>query len=242
VRCAACGHKWFQAPAGVILPEDSSPAAAPTPAPAIAPAAPVASAPEPLSEPAPAAFATPAPAPRPPEPAAAPADWRDAATSSPPSAPPFGPGSGAKRRGRRNPARRWTIIALIFALSIAGIAAAASWFGLPRWADDLFVMRDSAEPDLVIELPVGEQDHRTLPNGTIYFGVHGSIINPTDRPQRVPPIKAELRDASGAIVYEWVIEPPIAVLPPGERKSFSEAHTDIPRRAVLLTASWASPR
>ena len=248
VRCAACGHKWFQAPAGVDL---SAPPAPTAPAPRTeTPAAAVdrvpEPAPDPVNMPRPVAE-TPPPVVQPsvnPAPAlVAPAvPWQDTEAASPPPAPPFGPGSGPARRARRNPARRWTIIALIFALSIAGVAAAISWYGLPDWAQNIFVMRDSAEPDLVIELPVGEQDHRTLPNGTIYFGVHGSIINPTDHAQRVPPIKAELRDASGAIVYEWVIEPPIAVLPPGERKSFSEAHTDIPRRAVLLTASWASPR
>jgi hypothetical protein len=83
---------------------------------------------------------------------------------------------------------------------------------------------------------------RTLPNGTIYFAANGSIVNPTDQPQRVPPIKAELRDRQGTIVYEWIIQPPIAVLPPGERRSFSEARIDIPRRAELLTAGWAPQR
>lgn len=134
------------------------------------------------------------------------------------------------------------MLAASFALIVAAVGGTIAWFGVPAWAEDLLVVRGASDPDLVIELPVEAQDHRELPNGTIYFAASGSIINPTDRAQRVPPIKAELRDASGAIVYEWTIEPPIAVLPPGERQSFSEARTDIPRRAVLLTASWASPR
>ena len=133
------------------------------------------------------------------------------------------------------------MLAVGFALIVAAVGGAIAWFGLPAWADDWLPV-SSSEPDLVIELPANQQDHRTLPNGTIYFAVRGSIVNPTDRPQRVPPIKAELRDAAGAVVYEWIIQPPIDVLPPGERKEFSEAHTDIPRRAVLLTASWAPQR
>ena len=133
-------------------------------------------------------------------------------------------------------------MAATFALVVTAGAGAITWFGLPAWAQDMLVIRNAAEPDLVIELPVEAQEHRETINGTIYFAANGSIINPTDRPQRVPPIKAELRDATGAIVYEWIIPPPIAVLPPGERRNFSEARTDIPRRAVLLTASWANPR
>ncbi|MEQ1687842.1 MAG: hypothetical protein ABL874_04645 [Sphingopyxis sp.] len=113
---------------------------------------------------------------------------------------------------------------------------------MPAWAENWLVIRPADEPDLVIELPEGAQDHRTLPNGTIYFAANGSIINPTDRPQRVPPIKAELRDSQHRIVYEWIIAPPTAVLPPGERVTFSEARTDIPRAAEELTASWGPMR
>lgn len=149
---------------------------------------------------------------------------------------PIGP------RGRRNPARWWTAAAIAFALVVAGGGAAIAWFGAPRALSDLFTIGSAAEPDLVIELPEGAQDHRTLPDGTIYFAANGTIINPTDRPQRVPPILAELRDAQDRIVYSWVIEPPIDVLPAGERRGFSEAKVDIPRAAETLTASWAPER
>ena len=229
VRCASCGHKWFQAaaePVETTTPDTaapSSPSAPPlpsTPAPA-----PVAEAPRPAPSPAPTAA----------EPERQ-RDWSSRDIDELPP-PPF-----AARRPRRNPAKIWTAVAVGFALVVSALGAATWWFGVPAWAQNLMPAMAGAEPDLVIELPVEQQDHRTLPNGTIYFAVRGSIVNPTDRPQRVPPIKAELRDAGGAIVYEWIIQPPVAVLPAGERRSFSEAHTDIPRRAVLLTASWASPR
>ena len=167
--------------------------------------------------------------------------WRDRDIDQLPP-PPFGPGAQASRRPRRNPARRWTMLALAFALLVSVSAGAIAWFGLPAWADDWIPVAANAEPDLVIELPVDAQDHRTLPNNVIYFAANGSIINPTDRAQRVPPIKAELRDSSGRIVYEWIIPPPVRVLPPGERVKFSEAKADIPNSAVLLTASWASLR
>lgn len=249
VRCASCGHKWFQAPAGVDL-EETPVAAAPAPAPAT-PMAPVAPASEAPAEPAPAA-----------PPLAQIVEKQNESRSAPESVgrrdfdelppPPFGPGSerndsadgdrNSRRKPRRNPARRWTIIAISFALLVSAAGGVIAWFGLPAWADDWLVGSAAGQPDLIIELPVEEQVHRTLPDGTIYFAIKGSVVNPTDRPQRVPPIKAELRDASGAIVYDWIIDPPVDVLPPGERAGFDGAKTDIPRRAVLLTASWASPR
>ena len=255
VRCASCGHKWFQAPAGVNLDEDRAPE-------------PVATAHEsrPLDEVAEARTEpriTPAPSgqnvDKQPEirKSSEPAPRRDFDELPP---PPFGPGSDRsdnpsesgdqplgnglsdRRKPSRNPARRWTMIAILFALLVSAAGGAIAWFGLPDWADDWLVGSAADQPDLIIELPVEDQVHRTLPDGTIYFAIKGSVVNPTDRPQRVPPIKAELRDASGAIVFDWIINPPVDVLPPGERVGFDGAKTDIPRRAVLLTASWASPR
>lgn len=226
VRCASCGHKWFQAPATLAL-EAVAPVD-PMPAPSVEPEpAPPAPAPIPLAA-----------APEAPEPPPV----RNWATSDIDELPPPPFGASGKRRGRRNPARMWTALAVAFALIVGGGGAALAWFGVPAWAEQWIPRIAGAEPDLVIELPVEAQDHRTLPNGTIYFAANGSIVNPTDQPQRVPPIKAELRDSTGAIVYEWIIPPPVDVLPAGERRSFSEARTDIPRRAVLLTASWAQPR
>ena len=246
VRCASCGHKWFQSP---TVSDDM--ATGRTPPPPVAQQQMVeprtATPPAPPQTPPLGGFTQSADAgPRFPDSAAGGGTATDSFIDDPsqqtPPAPPFGPASHNRGRARRNPARRLTMLAIGFALVIATGTAALSWFGLPGWAENLLVIRPADEPDLVIELPIEAQDHRELPNGTIYFAANGSIINPTDQPQRVPPIKAELRDSQGTIVYEWIIPPPVDVLPPGERRNFSEARTDIPRRAVLLTASWASPR
>ena len=229
VRCASCGHRWFQAPAAIEL--DVGSPAVPV---AVAPAAAV------DGEDRSTVSAT---VDRPTEPApVAPPPTRNWSTSDIDELPPPPFGASGLRRGRRNPARMWTALAVAFALVVGGAGAAIAWFGVPGWAEQWLPTMASAEPDLVIELPVEAQDHRTLPNGTIYFAARGFIVNPTDQPQRVPPIKAELRDSTGAIVYEWIIRPRVEILPPGERAEFSEARTDIPRRAVLLTASWASLR
>ncbi len=227
VRCANCRHSWFQEPAAIAtVPANAPlPEVAPAPVPAasysdIPASAPVA---EPASSPPPQAFAA--------EPSPRPAQLADN------EAPlPF-------RRPRRNPAKRWTLIAASAAVLMIAATAGLAYFGLPGWAQGLGLGLPgmAAEPDLVIELPPN-QDHRELADGTIYFAASGVIINPTDREQRVPPILAELRDAQGTIVYSWTIKPPVRMLPPNEKVNFSEAKLDIPRRATQLTVSWALPK
>ncbi|HRE35207.1 MAG TPA: thioredoxin, partial [Sphingopyxis terrae] len=41
------------------------------------------------------------------------------------------------RRARRNPAKRWTMIAAAAALLMIGATGALYWFGLPGWAQGL---------------------------------------------------------------------------------------------------------
>jgi len=222
VRCASCRHSWFQEPAK-IEPAAPAPVAEPVVAPTAEPAPSFTESPAPVAEPAPPplqAFAA-DPAPRP----------ASAATETP---LPF-------RRPRRNPAKRWTLIAASAAVLMVAATVGLTYFGLPSWAQGLGLPGMAAEPDLVIELPPN-QDHRELADGTIYFAASGVIINPTDREQRVPPILAELRDAQGTIVYSWTIKPPVRMLPPNEKVNFSEAKLDIPRRATQLTVSWALPK
>lgn len=249
VRCASCGHKWFQPPA---IPAVSDAMAEPAAPPVPAQSAPTHS--EPVqSAPAAATADMPPPAAEAATPPADPVSVREAEAEAPSAPswanrdidelppPPLAVGRYGERP-RRNPARLWTIAAIAFAVLVSGSAAAVAQFGLPAWAEDAFAFALPAEPDLVIELPIEDQVHRTTENGTIYFHANGYIINPTDRVQRVPPIKAELRDSNGDIVYEYIIPAPVASLPPGERARFSEGRADIPRRAVQLTASWADPR
>lgn len=240
VRCANCRHSWFQAPGTseaavdanppvpAINPDPSPPAASPPISPASLPG---------TDAPGPPPFAD-TPVDRPPPPptfAAATPPPESRVTDAPPAPLPH-----RRLRGRRNPARRWTLIAIGAALAMVAATAGLVYFGLPAWAQGLGLPGSMSEPDLIIELPPN-QDHRELPDGTIYFAASGVIINPTDREQRVPPILAELRDGQGTIVYSWTIKPPVRMLPPNEKVNFSEAKLDIPRRATQLTVSWALP-
>ncbi len=157
--------------------------------------------------------------------------------------PPRLAGDGASmrrgRRPRRNPMRLWLLAASAVAVLAIGATVAVSMFGVPPAMAQWLPGAAAAESELIIELPAAAQVHRALPDGVILFEAAGTIVNPTDRTQRVPPILAELRDAQGRIVYSWTINPPVRRLPPGERVRFSEAKVDIPRAAVQLTASWA---
>jgi predicted Zn finger-like uncharacterized protein len=231
VRCANCRHSWFQEPAATPFEAVAAPAPiAPEPAPAPTPA--------PEAAPGPAATYSDFPEPDP-TPARAPPSFT--AEPAPRAAPVIDDTPLPFRRPRRNPAKRWTIIAASAAALMLAATAGLLYFGLPGWAQGLGLPGGVDEPDLVIELPPN-QDHRELADGTIYFAASGVIINPTDREQRVPPILAELRDAQGTIVYSWTIKPPVRMLPPNEKVNFSEAKLDIPRRATQLTVSWALPK
>lgn len=141
--------------------------------------------------------------------------------------PPFRP--------RRNRVQKGTLVAIVAALLLSGVAGGLAYWGLPQWASGL---RQSAPaPELVIEL-ARSQDHRKLPDGTIYFAASGTIINPTDREQTVPSMLAQLSDPGGRVVYSWVIKPPVRKLAPGEKVNFNQAKIDIPPTARKLTVGW----
>lgn len=146
-------------------------------------------------------------------------------------APPFRP--------RRNPARLWTSAAIIFAgVSLAAVAA-VSRYGLPDWVP--FATHASfggAQPDLALDFPPNRQDRRSLPDGTQFFGVSGTVTNVGKERKAVPNLLILLRDDHERIVYSWEVTPPRHVLAPGESESVIEAVTDIPRSAKFAEIGW----
>lgn len=235
VRCAACKHSWFQEGAALPVREEVMAMAAPS-------VAMIAKTAEPTPGPDHDRNDADAPATAPPPPPAMdydrppPASFvREAAGASEESSsfahePPF--------RSRRNPAKLWTIAAVLFALSVAALGGALYYFGTPGWAVNAGLMPDSGEPELLLDMP-RKPERRQLPSGDEYFAFSGRIVNASDQTQSVPPIIVEMRDEQDRLVFGWTIRPPVKELGPGDQASFHESRIDIPRNARNLTLTFS---
>jgi predicted Zn finger-like uncharacterized protein len=204
VRCASCRHSWLQPPPSPRASAEWLAPAAPAPPPP---------APPPLREPAPARPAASMVGPAPAEP-----ENYDAFAHE----PPF--------RARRNPARMWTIAAVAAAALMLAATAAVYSFGLPELGVDIALPGRGATP-LKLEF---QAENRTLASGNALLTVTGRIINPTQEVQRVPQLRAEVRDSAGRAVYSWSISPPVSELQPGQDATFNSAQTDVPVNASKL--------
>ncbi|WP_379552533.1 MJ0042-type zinc finger domain-containing protein [Qipengyuania sp. DGS5-3] len=176
---------------------------------------------------------TPAPEP---EPAPKPAvyddsDYADHDVSQFDYEPPFKP--------RRNILKYWTWAAAIFAVLALATVGAVQYFGMPSWAPFKQSLWGSAQPDLEIQFPVDQQERRTLPDGTEYFGARITITNTARETRALPNLLIVLRDGRERKVFDWVVVPPQNELAPGEVITINEATTQIPRAAVFADIGWA---
>ena len=194
----------------------------------------VATASEPVPEPAPAVAPPPMEAPPPPrtEPSRP-----EPIAAAPPQAqidafahePPFRP--------RRNPATRWTLIAACTGLLLVACIIAILWLDTPTLAGQFGIGADTAvSPLRIVEYPIERRDQA---NGSELFAISGRIVNPTNQPQRVPNLRAELRDASDRIVFNWVVRPGTRTLPPRSAVPFDSAQLDVPPNASKLVLSFS---
>ncbi|HEX8445911.1 MAG TPA: zinc-ribbon domain-containing protein [Sphingomonas sp.] len=217
VRCAACRHSWFEAPAAEA-----------TPAPAAAQPAP----PPPLPD-IPAAAPTPAPAPDVPRRVYGEEDLAARSGIDPfAHAPPFRP--------RRNPAKLWTLIAVVVGVLLI-VAIAALLVLVPTNVADRIGLRSSDGGAQKLYIRPLRQERRTMESGNELLEVSGRVTNPTDRVQTVPDIRAELRDASKRTVYSWTITRPARVLQPGASVDFDSAAVDVPKGSSDVILSPAEP-
>jgi predicted Zn finger-like uncharacterized protein len=211
VRCANCRYSWVQEPPALDLDQ------APTPEEAAAepsvPVPPIAARPVPP----PPSWTQAEPAP---EPATAPApayeDWE--------------PG----RRPRRNRTRLWTILALTAGLLMVGVVVALQVFGLPEAVQRIFLPVQNANA-LTIN---GTTERSRLESGQDLLILHGQITNTSDEPQRVPQIRAELRDGQNNIVHAWSIAPPVRDIEPRRTVRFDSAERDVPAGGRQLSLSF----
>ncbi|MFZ5747095.1 MAG: MJ0042-type zinc finger domain-containing protein [Pseudomonadota bacterium] len=217
VRCASCKHSWFQGPVALDL---TTRAAHEEPAPHLRAAAPDAR--------------VPAPAESAPSPAMASYAAKGAAV---PEYDPFAPAASAARP-RRNPARRWTAAAFVAGGSMLLGTAAILYTGAPGIAAQLGL--GIGPVDTPLEFVDTKLDRQAQNSGGEMFVVSGKVVNPTDTPQHVPDIRAELRDDTGKSVYSWRINPQVRTLGPKASVTFNNARLDIPENVRMLEFSFAA--
>lgn len=220
VRCASCKHSWFQAPEILDLATRATASDEP-PAPALQrewtpPAAPA----EPVSPVAPRVFEDPL-----------------AAAPSVPEYDPFAPQPPFKPR--RNPARRWTVAAIVAGVSMLLGSAAILYSGAPGIAAQLGlgIGGEINTPLLFTDKAV---ERRTMSNGSELFMVSGKVVNPTGSKQSVPDIRVELTDAHDRLVYSWRITPQVRSLGAKGAIEFNGAKVDVPSNAEVVQLSFAS--
>lgn len=254
VRCAKCRHSWFQHGATIAVPPEHSSEPAPAAAAPVAPApAPPPAEPDPdivqsdelvedeavpVPDPPMAAYPEPAPSVVEAETGAVRSfrDTDDDDDSHSPfdAEPPFRP--------RRNPLKLWTAAGVAFALLATGTVVAASYWGLPDWVPVSRPTFAAGNRDLVLDFPAEQQDRRTLPNQTEFFGASGTVTNTGRETLAVPPILIVMRDARERIVYSWEVAPPQSTLAPGEVMRIDEAVTDVPKSAKYAEFGWKPVR
>jgi len=245
VRCANCRHSWYQEPQDELLVDDyeeeeelGSPGVAepdayppePEPEPAPVPASRIAG---PAAVPPP--IVAPAPLPAPPSPIApalVEADPEPSAVAAGYDAfahrPPFRP--------ERNTARMRTIASLAAGLLMLAAVAVILWTTAPGLAQQVGLSIGPAElPLRIVDHPI---ERRKMANGSELFAVSGQITNPSATRQRVPDIRADLRDAQGKIVFSWTITPQQRTLLPNGALDFNSAQVDVPATSKRLDLSF----
>ena len=210
VRCASCKRSWFQQPAGKAGVGSQRGPVHFKPAAATAAAAPAAES-------------------RPPP--------QTAFADEPRQAPqrPSYEEEDSGYRPRRNPAKMMTMLAAGAALLMIAVIIALlfDFPGLSARAED-----ENAGAPLLIQV-ARKPERRLMASGNEWLEITGRIINPTDKVQRVPQIRGELRDAEQRVVYSWQIPPPVRELQPGQEATFDSAEVDVPRGGQDLSLSFA---
>jgi len=124
-------------------------------------------------------------------------------------------------------AQRRRVPWLVWLLLLVAVLAAAGWFLAPQSLRERLGLADPGGTRL--EVMLTNSDRQPLASGNELFAVSGRVINPTEESQTVPPLRAELLDASKQhVVYSWTIAPPAPTLGPGASASFNSAEVDVP--------------
>lgn len=221
LKCAACGNSWHATAADAVEDEPSAESQSDLrPVPnditvaetTVAMVDPIAALP--IAPVVPPAMLMAEPDPVATDPASSPFDY----------APPFEP----KRSGWR-----WLIwlVALIVLLAVAAVVVLRLNPG--GIADRLGLAQAAGASPVVISFTTPPA-RRPMNSGNELLAVAGKVTNPTATAQRVPDIRAELRDAQGRTVYAWTIGAPTPRLAPGQSAEFNAAEVDVPQAARTI--------
>ena len=219
VRCAKCGHQWFQqATAREAEPGLETAAAAPAPAAA--------------------------PPPPPPPPAAPPPQPGPEALRRAAFTPPE-PARTAPLRRRGAPGERLSIAAGWIAL--AAILLLIVW-GAVRYRDAIAtVWPQSSSLYAALGMPVnarglsftGVSYRRDTEAGQLVLIVEGNLVNVSSREIPVPRIEIVLTDNDRHRLDRWVFSTGVPHLKPGQKIAFSTRRTNPPQDARQLEMSFA---
>jgi hypothetical protein len=158
-----------------------------------------------------------------------------AARAEPDDYSPF----AARDDDRERPRTRWPLLAAMVLLAVVAIAV-AFWFLAPSELKSRVGLAQ-ADNGSTLLLQVNQYSRRPLASGNQLFEVSGTVINPTDDAQAVPPLQAQLRGLDQQVVYRWTIPPPAPRLAPGGSASFNSAELNIPPNAACLDVFFGKP-
>ena len=131
---------------------------------------------------------------------------------------------------------------LLLVLIVVAALAALFWFLAPADIKQRIGIAEAATGETPLEEMVTNSDRQKLASGNELFAVSGRVINPTEESQPVPPLRAELLDASQTrVIYSWTIDPPAATLAPGRSASFNSAEVDVPQGGSHLRVTLGGP-
>lgn len=133
--------------------------------------------------------------------------------------------------------RRSWLTGVLIALVVVAIIAVAIWFLAPDSLRRGLGLSAIAPPAL--QIAAGTSERQKLASGNELVMVSGRIINPSSDPQPVPPIKAQLHDRSGRLIFSWTIEPPAPKLGPGGSVPFNSAEMDVPASGPDSTVTFS---
>jgi len=142
--------------------------------------------------------------------------------------PPFRP--------RRNMARVRTIASIAAGLIMLALVGVILWTTAPGLAQQAGIDIGPAQSPLrIVDNPI---ERRQMTNGSELFAVSGRITNPSTAAQRVPDLRADLRDADGRVVFSWTITPQQRTLPANGAIDFNSAQVDVPASSKRLDLSF----